>query len=204
MYQLDASAIQALLAQATEAAGGSARGGPQEDNKDDGGSDFKVSEGEKHRMRKMCGLDYTAGDECLPKWYKDLFAKHQDEKDKAQVIATAIVKCHIFDDAEVPLYPTLVKTTVKKDWTASDIRKRATLVNVVMGLSPFTMLDMTEEVVALMQQDHEDLLNASLISTSEVKSTRAKLIATTPSDSEGFMMMLKRFANLLFALFSSS
>ena len=84
VYQLDASAIQALLAQATEAAGGSARGGPQEDNKDDGGSDFKVSEGEKHSMRKMCGMEDTMGNECLQKQYIDLFVKHQDEKYEAK------------------------------------------------------------------------------------------------------------------------
>ena len=154
VYQLDASAIQALLAQATEAAGGSARGGPQEDNKDDGGSDFKVSEGEKHRMRKMCGLDYTAGDECLPKWYKDLFAKHQDEKDKAQVIATAVYKYYIFENSEVALYPTLVKTIVKRDWAASNTGKRAALVNAGREISRFATVDLTEEYDALIQQDN--------------------------------------------------
>ena len=58
--------------------------------------------------------------------------------------------------------------------------------------------------MALVQQDHKDLPNASLVSTSEVKLYRNKLIASTPTDSEGFMMMLKIFENLLFALFSLS
>ena len=52
-----------------------------------------------------------------------------------------------------------------------------------------------------MQQDHKDLLNASLVSTSEVKATHTKLISSTPTDSEVFMMMLKIFVNLIFALF---
>ena len=55
-----------------------------------------------------------------------------------------------------------------------------------------------------MLQDHEDLLNVSLVSTSEVKSTHTKLIVSTPIDSEGFIMMFKIFANLLLALFYSS
>ena len=76
--------------------------------------------------------------------------------------------------------------------------------NVARGLSPFAMLDFTDENVALMQQDHEDMLNASLVSTSEVKETLTKLIASTTKYSEGFMIMLNRFVNLLFALFSSS
>ena len=55
----------------------------------------------------------------------------------------------------------------------------------------------------MMQQDHEGLLNASLVSTSEVKATRTKLITLTTTDPEVFMIILNRFANLLFALFSS-
>ena len=84
----------------------------------------------------------------------------------------------------VPLYPTLVKTIVKRDCTSSDIRNRVALVNAARGLSPFTVVDFTEEDVALMQQHHEDLPNASLLSKLEVKSTRTKLIASTPTDSE--------------------
>ena len=130
-----------------------------------------------------------------------MFAKYQDKKDKAQVIATAIEKLYIFDDAGVPLYPTLVKTIVKIDWAASDIGNRVALVNAARGLSQFPMVYLTEEGVAHMQQDHKYLLNASLVSTSEVKATHTKLIASTLTGSEGFMMMVKRFSNLLFAFF---
>ena len=63
-------------------------------------------------MKKMCGLKDTAVDEQFPKCYKELFAKHQDEKDKAWFIATEIEKIYIFDDVEFPLYPTLVKKIV--------------------------------------------------------------------------------------------
>ena len=55
------------------------------------------------------------------------------------------------------------------------------------------MVDLTEGDVALIQQDNEDPLNASLVSTLAVKATRNKLIESTPTDSEVFMMMLKRF-----------
>ena len=78
------------------------------------------------------------------------------------------------------------------------------LENAARVLSPFEMVDLTEEDVALMQKYHKDLLNASLVPTLEVKANRTKLIASTPTESEVFVMMLKIFANLLFALFSSS
>ena len=63
-------------------------------------------------MKKMYGLQYTTGDDQCPKWYKDSFAKHQDKEDKSQIISTAIKNCFILDGAEVPLYPTLVKTII--------------------------------------------------------------------------------------------
>ena len=80
-----------------------------------------------------------------------MFEKHQYGKDKSQIIATAIKKCYIFYDAEVPLYPTLVRTFVKRDWTASYIRKRASLVNEAIVLSSFVMVDLTEKDVVIMQ-----------------------------------------------------
>ena len=70
----------------------------------------------------------------------------------------------------------MVKTILKRDWTSSYIGKRADLVNIARGLSPFVMVYLTEEDVELMKQDHKDLLNTSLVSTSEVKATHTKLI----------------------------
>ena len=140
IYQLNASDIQALLTHYTAAAGVSTRGGSQEYNMDYGVSALKVSEGEKHRMQKMCGLENTAVDECFPKWYRELFAKHQDKKDKSQVITTAIEKCYIFDDSEVPLHPTLAKIIINRNRTASDTRKRASIVNYARRVSPFVMV----------------------------------------------------------------
>ena len=204
VYQIDASAIQDLLTQATAAMGGSTSGGSQEYKKDAIQPDFKLLEGEKHRMRMMCGLEDTAGDECFPKCYRDLFTKHQYKKDKVQLIATAIEKCYIFDDSEVLLYPNLAKKNVKSYCAVSNTRKRAALVNADRVIPPFAMVNLTEEDVALMKQYYEGLLSASLVSTPEVKSTCKKLVATTPSESKGFIMALERFANLLFALISSS
>ena len=38
----------------------------------------------------MCGLEDTVVDGQFYKWYKELFEKYQDEKEKAEVIATTI------------------------------------------------------------------------------------------------------------------
>lgn len=154
-------------------------------------------------MRAMCGLPENAGDDCFPKWYRDIFEKHLDDVSKAQIVATAVERSWIIEDAEVPLYPGLIKTIMKRDWTASDLGKRAALVNAAKGLSPFAMVDLSDEDVAEMMQDNDDMLSATHISASDVKASRAKLKPSTPPDAEGFLLMLKRFTNLLHALFSS-
>ena len=46
-----------------------------------------------------------------------------DEVTKAVSIATAVKRNFVIDDAEVPLYPALVKTMMKRDWTGADLGK---------------------------------------------------------------------------------
>ena len=116
----------------------------QRSNTEKVSTELKLSDGENQRIIKMCRLEDTAGDESFSKWYKELFAKHQDRKYRSYVIATAIENCYILDEAEVPIYPTLVKTILNRDWTAPDIGNRADLMNAARGLSPFAVVDLTE------------------------------------------------------------
>ena len=95
-------------------------------------------------MNNMCVLEDTAGDDQFLKGCNDLFAKHHNENDKTQAIATDIEKRYIFDDSDVLLYPTLVKKIVKRYWPASDIGKGAALLNSARGLSPFVTVYLTE------------------------------------------------------------
>jgi len=132
-----------------------------------------------------------------------MFGKHIDEVTKAMSIATAVEINFVIDDAEVPLYPALTKTIMKRDWTGLDLGKRAALVNVVEGLSLVAMVDLTEEDVAEMTQDFKDLKNATAVSTADYEAARSRLAAKTLRDAEGFMLMLKRYTNLLHALYSS-
>ena len=65
-FQLDAVAIKQLLEQAAQS--GQAKTVTPEKTEN-----FKFSEGEKARMKKMCGIFDNAADDCFPKCYKDLF-----------------------------------------------------------------------------------------------------------------------------------
>ena len=154
-------------------------------------------------MRRMCGLEAEAGDKCFPQWFCDIFAKHQDDVIKAQLIAEYIGATWILEDAEVPLYLPLLKTIRTRNWTAQDLGKRVALVNATSRLSPFAMVDLTEDNIAEMTQVSTDLANATSVLILDHKAARAKIIAETPTDAHGFLLMLKRYTNLLFALFSA-
>jgi len=160
VVQLHATALQALFAGASV---GATKNQPEE--KKDDSAEFKISDGERSRMQRMCGLPENCGDECFPKWYRDIFAKNQDhDKDKSLIIANAIGKSFMFEDAEVPLYPSLLKMILKRDWTGQDIGKRVVLAHAAKGLSPFAMVDLTEEDdVACMQQEADDLRSTTTI-----------------------------------------
>jgi len=65
------------------------------------------------------------------------------------------------------------------------------------------MVDLMEEDVAFMHQEADDMGKVSAVSATEIRRARAKLTASVPKDADRFMLMLKRFRNLLFALFTS-
>ena len=72
------------------------------------------------------------------------------------------------------------------------------------GLTPFAMLDLNEDQVAHIN-DELDLLNrASQVSVANLRGQRSKLKISIPAEENDFMLMLKRFTNLLYAVFSDT
>jgi len=106
-----------------------------------------------------------------------------------------------FQDAEVPLYPSLLlKMILKWDWTGKDVSKWVALARAAKGLSPFAMVDLTEDNVAYMQQEDDDLKYATMVLASELKAARKNIAAKVSKDAEGLMQMIKRFTKFLYAL----
>ena len=60
----------------------------------------------------------------LPKWFRDLFAKNQDEKDRAYIISHTIERTFMYEDVGVPLYSSLVKMILTRKWMANDLGRR--------------------------------------------------------------------------------
>ena len=72
------------------------------------------------------------------------------------------------------------------------------------GLSPFTMLDLNEYQVALLN-DEQDLLNtAYLVSVANLRGQRNKIKISILAEANKFMIMLKRYANLFYSVFIDS
>ena len=197
--QLDARALIQLLQQ--HAAPAQAAG--DEEKKDEENVLPKVSDMEQKQMTIMCGLEEDAPVASLPKWYRDLFKKNQDDKDKSNIICAQLESTYILEDGEVPLYPALIKMIQKRDWSAGDVGKRASFVNAAKGISPFAMFDFSEDDVAVMVQDFQDISGATTITAADIKAARSKLQAAVPTTTEDFLKMLRAYTNLLFSLFTN-
>ena len=122
VYRLYAFSIEELLTQESSKICGTTQGTTQEIKKDGVKPYFKVSEGEEIRMR-ILWLLRSAEDDHLPKWYRYLFAKHQEDKYKRPGYCHIQQKIYIFDGSNVQLYHALVKMITKFDWKASEIGK---------------------------------------------------------------------------------
>lgn len=198
--------LQALLNQAR----GGRAGEPEARNnefvderkEEDGALLPKVSTDEKKRMKVYCGLDENAVEEMFPAWFRRTNSdKNQDDKDKHHVLRELFKDCRIFKDVETPLYVELAKMIIKRDWSGQDFSQRPTMENAAKGLSPFAMIDFTDEEVAMMTQQDRDLEIATSVTVEELRKSKSKIRAVVPDSAEDFLDMLKRFTNLLFALF---
>ena len=196
VFNLDAAALREFFQFTTR----QTRGGDEEKKGDDV-QEFKVSELEKQNMRVMCGLPVDS--EAFPAWFKDIHKKHLDDKDKLNIIAETLRTTTNYEDADVPLYPGLLKSIKARDWTATDLGKIPAYVNAAKGLSPFAMIDLTLDDIAVMTIDDQDLASASHISPAELKAARNKISATVPPTGDELLLMLKRYANMIYALFTS-
>ena len=113
-----------------------------------------------------------------------------------------IIASIFFEDADVPMKYQLLKMIMKQSCNGKDGNiNRLSLVHAMDGMSPFTMLDLNEDEVALLN-DEQDLLNtASLVSVEDLRLQRRKLKICIPLEADDFMLMLKRYGNLLYAVF---
>ena len=162
-----------------------------------------MSEGELQATLVMCGQASSGSMADLPRWIQDCAARGTSEQYQLTIIRKWLMTATFFDDADLPLTTTLLKTIRKRAWTGRDGNvTRPSLINALEGLSPFAMMDMDEDAVATFNDEAALLDAASLVSVGDLRALRQRMTAVVPVEAEDFLLLLKRFANLLFALFS--
>ena len=77
---------------------------------------------------------------------------------------------------------------------------RPSLLHDMYGLSPFTMLDLSEDEVAMMNNEDYLITSASLVSVDDLRKQRKKWKVCIPAEEDEFMLMLKRYTNLVYAI----
>ena len=154
-------------------------------------------------LLQMSGKSSTWALMDLPTWLQDCSHKGRTDPYRQMIVQKYIIANTYFDDADVPLTYQLLKMVMKRAWTGKDGNiNRPSLMHAMDGLSPFIMLDLNEYQVAVLN-DEQDLLNtASLVCVTDLRGQRNKINISIPAEADKFMLMLKRYANLLYSVFT--
>ena len=152
----------------------------------------------------MCGKEAHSHHSVLPQWFQDCAEKGMTDSYRLRIIRKHIMLNYKYDDAEIPITATMLKNINKRNWLGKDGNiKRPSLLNASEGLSPFVVLDLDEDEVAKINDTEDALTRASTVTMQDIASLKKKLTPKIPATAEDFMLLLKRYANLLFALFSA-
>jgi len=166
-------------------------------------SKISMSSSELRDTLIMCGKCSSGDTSLLPVWIQDCALKGTSEAYKLAIICKWIMMNDYYNDATVPLTAPLIKMVQKRMWVGKEGNtSRQSIIHAIDGLSSFFMLDFLENEVASIN-DEEDLLNqASLVSVKYLRLFRRRIIFSVPELAEEFMLVLKRYANLLFVVFT--
>ena len=164
-----------------------------------------MSKSELAMTCRMCGQPDTGSLADLPAYFSECAAANTSDNYKMLVIRKWIMGNVFYDDADVPLTSSLLKMVIKRAWTGKDGNvTRPSLVHAMEGLSPFLMLDMSEDEVAQLNDEEDLIASASNVSVADLRSQRKQKQISVPVEPEAFLLMLKRYANFLFAIFSDT
>ena len=67
--------------------------------------------------------------------------------------------------------------------------------------SPFTMLDLSEGKVALLNNEDDLITSASLVSVADLRQKRKQQKFCIPTKTDEFMLMLNNYANIFYVIF---
>eukprot|EP00957_Ditylum_brightwellii_P014849 1119373-Ditylum_brightwellii.AAC.1 len=92
----------------------------------------------------------------------------------------------------------LLKTIRKRQWLGDEVT--TTYSTAHKGFSHFMLADLSEDEIAAVNEAIEQLAEATYTTIADLKAVITKL-ATVPSDQADYIFGLKKYANLVHALF---
>ena len=195
--QLIQSIIQALNPQSAGASAPPTQPGPTAPNYEDL---LGMCQEEIDLHLHICGLQ--KGDEqSLPQYLTRLAGKNVSDSIKDQIITTQIRTNEYYEGHKVPITAATLKTIKKRKYIAED--PDLTLHSAKKGLTLISVGLMNDDEIQSMNELHEYFAGATFTSPDDMK--KLALIPTKlPETTELFLEQVKVFANVLYALFSTT
>ncbi len=149
------------------------------------------------RYLRQCGKE-NGQEEELPAWKKRMAAKNLSDDGKDQ-IAREMLEMTVYEDHRVLPHPTILKMIMKCKFSGDTSHTAAA---VMTGLSPYLLVELTEEEVHRAQETATSIRLASSTTPADIKKLTSRK-PKVPVSFQDLMDTLKKFANLLFALFGA-
>ena len=162
-----------------------------------------MSRSELNTTLQMCGKSSTGNMVELPAWMQECATKGTSEHYKSIIIHKFLMLNTFYDDTDVLLPAPLLKMIIKRACTGKDGNiNRLSLLHAMDRLSPFTMLYISEDEVALLNNEDYLINSASLVSVADLSQQCKQQKVCITAEADEIMLMLKRYANLVYVVFS--
>ena len=146
----------------------------------------------------MCGLPKSE-EKSIPSLWKSLAEKKLNKAEKNDLIRYALQNQILYKGCKVPCIQPIINMIRERNFQGE--QSISSLVSAVKGLSPFAVPQFTQQQIDLHNEYALDLEQATLKSRGELAAN--KLQCSLPTSFEQLVKQLKRFANLIFAVFGA-
>ena len=147
----------------------------------------------------LCGLAPSTAEEIIPLW-QHLAEKNLSKSDKLTFVRRSIEERIKWSEAKVLPLTALLTMVVNRAWEGETTL--SSLTSAAKGLTPFAVPCLSESDVTSQNDMAEALESAS--STTVKDHSSLKLVASAPTTFDGLVKRIKRFGNLLFAIFGET
>jgi hypothetical protein len=147
----------------------------------------------------LCGLAPSTADEIIPLW-KNLAEKNLSKADKLTFVRRSIEERVKWSEAKVLPLTALLTMIVNRTWEGETTL--SSLTSAAKGLTPFAVPCLSESEVTE-QNDMAEALDSASSTTVKDHST-LKLVASAPTTFDSLVKRIKRFGNLLYAIFGET